>query len=180
MRYLVRFFFAFFWPFGESLFLRKLISGIPVPIDSKNYLCPAEYRTTISSNDFNLSRSNKGIRISLRNVLAQSRNALRFSLQAPKKCPALWLSVTKNPLHYVPLPGYSAEILKLAKGLQFFRDKMRLAEKRKTQQSLTSLPIRGYHFRIVQLPEFSLTHRPGRNDVVAAKHIDTATLRSRP
>jgi len=178
MRYLVRFFFAFFWPFGESLFLRKLISGIPAPIDGKNYLYPSEYRTTISCDDFNLSRSNKGIRISLRNVLAQSRNALSFSLQAPKKRPALWLSVTKNTLHCVPLPKFSAEILKLVEGLQFFRDKMTIAEKRKTLQSLASIPIRVCHFRIVQLPEFSLTHRLGQNDGVAAKNIDTATLRS--
>jgi hypothetical protein len=180
MKYLVRFFFAFFWPFGESLFLRKLISGIPAPISGKNYLCPAEYRTTISSNDFNLSQSNKEIGTSLRNVLTQSRNTFRFSLQTPNKRQALWLSVTKNPLFYVLLPRFSAEVLKLVEELQFFRDKMTIAEKRKTLQSLTSIPIRVCHFRIVQLSEFSLGQRLERNDVVAAKHIDTAILRSRP
>ncbi|MFA6164597.1 MAG: hypothetical protein WC685_14355, partial [Methylobacter sp.] len=131
---------------------------------------------------FNLSRSNKEIGTSLRNVLTQSRNTFRFSLQNPKKRPALWLSVTKNPLFYVLLPRFSAEILKLVEELQFFRDKITIAEKRKTLQSLTSIPIpiRVCHFRIVQLPEFSLGQRLGRNDVVAAKHIDTAILRSRP
>jgi hypothetical protein len=112
--------------------------------------------------------------------LTQSRNALRFPLQAQKKRPALRLSETKNLLHYIPLPRFSAEILELVAGLKFFRDKMTIAEKRKNLQSLASIPIRGYHFRIVQLPEFSLGQRPGRNDVVAAKHIDTAILRSRP
>lgn len=180
MKYLVRFFFAFFWPFGESLFLRKLISAFPVPISGKNYLCPSEYRITIACNYFDFSRSNKEIGTLLRNVLTQSCNALHFPLQAPKKRPALRLSETKNHLRYIPLPRFSAKILELVAELKFFRDKMTISEKRKTLQSLASIPIRVYHFRIVQLPEFSLGQRLGQNDCIAAKHIDTAILRSRP